>query len=136
MPQYSTFQPKPYRPRMSAYWYLDRWPYFKFMVRELSCVAVAYFAVVMLLQIHAINSGADAYARFQALMRCPVMLAANVVALALILFHAVTWFALVPRVFMRQMMGSEIPDVVAMIPNYGVWLVASAVVAAFALRLI
>ena len=136
MPQYSTFQPKPYRPRMSPYWYLDRWPYLKFMVREASCIFVAYFAVVMLLQIHAISAGPAAYVRFQAWMRCPLILDLNAIALVLIVFHAVTWFALVPRVFVRQMMGSAIPDVVAMLPNYGAWFVASAIVAAFILRFI
>jgi fumarate reductase subunit C len=136
MPQYSTFQPKPYRPRMSPYWYLDRWPYLRFMVRELSCVGVAYFGLVMLWQIHAISGGPAAYARFEAGMRCPLFLILNVIALVLIIFHAVTWFALVPRVFVRQMMGPSIPDAVAMLPNYGAWFVASAIVAAFALRLI
>jgi fumarate reductase subunit C len=135
MPQYSTFQPKPYRPRMSPYWYLERWPYLRFMVRELSCVCVAYFAIVMLLQIYAISHGPDAYAYFQAWMRLPVILILNAIALVLIVFHAITWFALVPRVFVRHVMGPEIPDAVAMIPNYGAWFVASAVVAAFILRL-
>lgn len=135
MPQYSTFQPKPYLPRMSPYWYLERWHYLRFMLRELSCVCVAYFAVVMLLQIYAISHGPVAYGHFQAWMRCPVILCLNAGALVLIVFHAVTWFALVPRVFVRHMMGSGIPDVVAMIPNYGAWFVASAVVAAFILRL-
>ncbi len=136
MPQYSTFQPKPYRPRMSPYWYFERWPYLKFMVRELSCVFVAYFAVVMLFQIHAISAGPGAYARFAACMRCPLILDLNAIALVFIVFHAVTWFALVPRVFVRDVMGPGIPDVVTMLPNFGAWFVASAIVAAFILRLI
>ena len=136
MPQYSTYQPKSYRPRMSPYWYLDRWHYLKFMVRETSCVFVAYFAVVMLFQIRAISHGPTAYADFQAWMRCPLFLILNAISLVLIVFHAVTWFALVPRVFVRQMMGSAIPDVVTAIPNYGIWFVASVIIAVFALRLI
>ncbi len=134
MPQYSTFQPKPYRPRMSAYWYLDRWPYLRFLIRETSSAFVAYFAVVMLAQIHAISNGPVAYARFQACMHQPLFLCVNALAFLFIVFHAVTWFALVPRVFVRQMMGPVIPDVVATLPNYGAWFVASAIIAAFALR--
>jgi fumarate reductase subunit C len=136
MPPYTTFEPKPYRPRMSPYWYFDRWHYLKFMVRELSCIFVAYFAVVMLLQIYAISSGPDAYACFQSWMRSPVILILNAAALLFIIFHAITWFALVPRVFVRHVTGTEIPNIVTMIPNYGVWLFASAVVAVFILRLI
>ena len=65
-----------------------------------------------------------------------MILVLNALALVFIVFHAVTWFALVPRVFVRQMIGTAIPDVVAAMPNYGAWFVASAIVAAFALRLI
>jgi fumarate reductase subunit C len=136
MPQYSTYQPKPYRPRMTPYWYFDRWPYLRFIVRELSCVFVAYFAMVMLLQIRAITHGDAAYAHFQALMANPLIMIANAAALVLIIFHAVTWFALVPRVFVRHLMGTTIPDLFAMVPNYGAWLVCSLIVALFALRVI
>jgi fumarate reductase subunit C len=106
------------------------------MVRELSCAFVAYFAVVMLMQIYAISRGADAYAGFEAWLRSPAVLITNGISLIMIAFHAITWFALVPRVFVHHMIGSEIPDVVAMIPNYGAWLVLSGVVAAFLLRLV
>jgi fumarate reductase subunit C len=136
MPQYSALQPKPYMPRMSPYWYLDRWPYLKFILRETSCVFVAYFGVIMLLQINAISRGPDAYARFQGLMRSAVVLDLNAIALVFIIFHAVTWFALVPRVFVRHMMGTAVPEQVAALPNYGAWFVASLVIALFALRLI
>jgi len=135
MPQYSTFQPKSYRPRMTPYWYLERWHYLRFMVRELSCVFVAYFAVVMLVQIWAISGGATRYAHFQTWMHNPGILILNAISFLVIAFHAVTWFALVPRVFVRQLMGSGIPDSAAMIPNYAAWFVASVIVAAFILRL-
>jgi fumarate reductase subunit C len=136
MPQYSAFKPQPYRPRMSPYWYFDRWPYLKFMVREASCLLVAWFGVVMLVQIYAIERGDGAYAHFQALMACPTVMVVNAVALVLIAFHAVTWFVLVPRVFVRHLMGPAIPDQITAAPNFGAWLVASAVVGAFLLGLI
>lgn len=119
---------------MSPYWYLDRWPYLKFMVREASSAFVAYFGVVILAQIYAIERGAGAYAHFQAWMSCPWIICLNAAALAFIAFHAITWFMLVPRVFVRQLMGnSSIPDPLTAAPNFGAWLVASAVVGAFLL---
>jgi fumarate reductase subunit C len=136
MPQYSAYQPKSYRPPMSPYWYLDRWPYLRFMLREASCIFVAYFAIVMLLQIRAIEHGAASYAHFQVWMSYPAVMILNAIALVLIIFHAVTWFALVPRVFVRHMGGTSIPDLFAAVPNYGAWFVASLIVALLALRLI
>jgi len=136
MPQYPKFQLKPYRPRMSAYWYFDRWPYLKFMLRESSSAFVAYFAIVTLLQIHAISAGPTAYAHFQACMRTPLMLIVNALALVLVCLHVVTWFALVPRVMARQVLGKPTPDIMVAAPNFGIWIVASVVVALFALRII
>lgn len=136
MPQYSQFQPKPYRPVMSPYWYFDRWPYLRFILRETSSVFVAYFAVVMLVQISALNNGPTAYRNFESWMASPAVFIVNVIALLFICFHAVTWFALVPRVMTRQVLRKSIPNLVSAIPNYGIWLAASVIVALFALRCI
>jgi fumarate reductase subunit C len=128
MPQYSTYQPKPYKPRMSAYWYLDQWHYLRYAMRESSSFFVAYFAVITLIGIAALDTGPTAYAHFQALMRSP--------ALAFILLHAVTWFLLVPRVALRQFLGKPTPDIIASAPNFMVWFGASVIVALFILRII
>ena len=120
---------------MSPFWYFDRWPYLQFVIRETSAAFVAYFVIVMLFQIHAIETGVGAYARFQACMACPMMMIINAAALGTIAFHAVTWFMLVPRVFVRHTMGNILPDFLIAAPNFGAWLVASAVIAAFALRI-
>lgn len=136
MPQYRQFQPKPYEPRMSPFWYFDRWPYLKFMLRETSSVFVAYFAVIMLVQIAAINGGPISYARFNAFMATPLMVCLNILAFLFVCLHAVTWFMLVPRVMMRQMLGRPTPDLMAAMPNFAIWLAASVFVAIFALRLI
>lgn len=136
MPQFNQFQPKPYRPLMSPYWYFDRWPYLKFLIRETSSVFVAYFAVVMLVQICAVSSGPSAYRHFEAWMAMPLFFVLNVVALLFVCFHAVTWFALVPRVMARQMLGRPLPEMMAAAPNYGAWVAASLIVLLFALRVI
>jgi fumarate reductase subunit C len=136
MPQYRQFQLKPYRPEMGAYWYFDRWPYLKFMLREASSIFVAWFAIVILLQLNAVISGPTAYANFQRWMATPVVFIVNVIAFVFICFHAVTWFMLVPRVMARQVLQRPAPDLISAAPNFGIWLVASVIVALFALRVI
>ena len=121
---------------MSAYWYFDRWPYLKFMLREASSLFVAWFAVVILLQLHALISGPTAYANFERWLATPVVFIVNVIAFVFICFHAVTWFMLVPRVMARQVLGKPTPDLMSAAPNFGIWLVASVIVALFALRVI
>jgi fumarate reductase subunit C len=136
MPQYRQFQPKPYQPQMSAYWYFDRWPYLRFVLREASSFFVAYFAGLILFQVAALSGGPSRYAKFEECMRSPLMIILNGLTLAFLLLHAVTWFNLVPRVMMRQVLGKSIPDPVAAAPNYLIWLGATAIIGLFILRII
>ena len=136
MPQYSQFQPKPYRPQMSAFWYFDRWPFLLFVLRELSSFFVAYFAVLILVQIYALSAGPTAYAGFQACLRNPLMIILNAVTLLFVLLHAVTWFNLVPRVMVREVTGRQLSDFLVASPNYFVFIGASAIVALFILRIL
>ncbi|MGH9629079.1 MAG: fumarate reductase subunit C, partial [Bryobacteraceae bacterium] len=71
------YVPKSYHPRLSTYWWLSRWPYLKFILRELSSVFVAWFVVVTLLQIRALIGGPEAYAEFQESLRSPLLLLLN-----------------------------------------------------------
>ncbi|HEX2279881.1 MAG TPA: hypothetical protein VHN13_22570, partial [Candidatus Tectomicrobia bacterium] len=89
---YHPYHPRWYRPRVSTYWWLWRWAYLKFILRELSSVFVAYFVVLMLLQLRALSQGPEAYAAFHAWLKTPRIIALNSVSLLFLLFHAVTWF--------------------------------------------
>jgi fumarate reductase subunit C len=136
MPQYNQYQPKAYKPRMSAYWWLDRWHYLRYALREASSFFVAYFAVIILVQIAALNAGPEHYAAFQQCLRSPLLIILNAIALVLISFHAVTWFNLVPRVMVRQIVGRPLPNAIASIPNFLIWFGATVIVGLFILRII
>ena len=133
MPQYPQYQVKAYKPRMSAYWYLDQLHYLRYALRESSSFFVAYFCAITLLQIATLKAGPTHYAHFQALMRNPVILVFNALALVFILLHAVTWFLLVPRVALRQVLNKPTPDMIASTPNFMVWFGATVIVALFIL---
>jgi fumarate reductase subunit C len=133
MPQYTTYEPKPYRPRMSAYWYLDQWHYLRYALRESSSFFVAYFCMITLVQIATLEAGPTHYAHFQALMRCPAIMVLNALALVFIMMHAVTWFLLVPRVALRQILNKPSPNLIASAPNFMVWFGATLIVALFIL---
>jgi fumarate reductase subunit C len=136
MPQYRQFQPKALWPEITPYWYFDRWPYLKFLLRESSSIFVGWFAIVILIQLDSLISGPAAYTNFERWMATPVVFIVNVVSFVFICFHAITWFMLVPRVMARQVLGRPTPDLMSAAPNFGIWLVASVVVALFALRVI
>ena len=133
-PAYNPYYPRWYRPRMSTYWWMWRWPYLKFILRELSSVFVAFFVVTNLLLIRALVRGPEAYAAFQERLRTPSFIALNAISLLFVLFHAVTWFNLAPRAMVIRVRGKRVPDLLIALPNYVLWLAVSAVVAWFILR--
>ena len=128
-PVYTEHHPRWYRRRVSTYWWTRQWSYFKFTLRELTSLSVAYFVVIMLLQLGTLNRGPDAYARFQEWLKTPVAIVLNVVALFFVLFHTITWFNLAPKALVIRVRGRRLPDLLIAAPNYVTWLVISAAVA-------
>ena len=123
-----------YRERVSTYWWLDRWPYLRFILRELSSVFVAWFVVITLLQVKALRNGPTAYKEFQEWLRSPILVAANVVSLLFVIFHAATWFNLTPKAMPLRVGGKRVHSLLIVGPSYLVWLVLSAAVAWILLR--
>ena len=128
------FAPRPYRARMSTYWWLQRWRHLKFMLRELSSVAVGYFIVITLLQIRALAEGPEAYAAFQDWLQAPLLLGLHAAAFLFVVFHTITWFNVTPRAIVLRVGGKRLPDLAVIAPNYVAWVVISGLVAWFILR--
>jgi len=128
------YLPKSYHTRVSTYWWLTRWAYLKFILREGSAVFVAWAVIVTLLQIHALARGPAEYAEFQNWLRSPLVLVVNAVSLLFIIFHAVTWFNLAPKAMAIRLGGKRLPNLAIAGPNYIAWAVISAAVAWILLR--
>jgi fumarate reductase subunit C len=128
MIQPTEYVPRAYHPRLSTYWWLARWAYLKFILRELSSVFVAWGVVFTLLQIYALRQGPETYAEFQRWAGTPLVLIGNIISFGFVLFHAVTWFNLAPRAMAVRIRGKRLPDLAIAGPNYAAWIVASAVV--------
>jgi fumarate reductase subunit C len=128
------YLPKSYRTRVSTYWWLTRWPYMKFILREMSSVFVAWTVVVTLLGIRALTRGLEDYLEFQQWLRSPLLLAVNAISFCFVVFHAVTWFNLAPKATVVRVRGKRLPGVAIAAPNYAMWVVISAAVAWILLR--
>jgi len=80
-----------YRQPVSRYWWAKRRSYLLFMLREISCVFVAWSVVYLLLLVHAISAGSDSYTRFLDWSANPLVVSVNAVAFIFLLLHTVTW---------------------------------------------
>jgi fumarate reductase subunit C len=133
-PAHTEFHPRWYRPPVSTYWWIGSWRYLLFILRELTSVAVAWSVVLTLLLLRSLLSGPEAFARFTDRMQSPGMIVLNVVALCFLLLHTITWFNLAPRAMPVRVGGKRVPEFLVAAPNYGLWMVASAVIAWLVLR--
>ena len=98
-----------YRPRVSTWWWTRKRTYFVFVMRELSSIFVAWFVVYLLLFVYALGRGEAAYQRFLDWAGSPWVIALNVVALAFVLLHTVTWFSLTPQAMDVRIDGRKVP---------------------------
>jgi fumarate reductase subunit C len=128
-PSYTEYHPRWYRTRTSTWWWLGRWSYVAFILRESSSVFVAWFIVFLLLLIGALGRGEEDYARFLDWSRNPVVLGLNVLSLFFLVFHAVTWFNLAPQAMAVRLRGRRVPGAWIAAANFLAWALVSALAA-------
>jgi fumarate reductase subunit C len=108
-----------YRRPVSTWWWTRKRTYFVFVMRELSSIFVAWFVAYLLLLVYAVGRGEAAYQRFLDWAASPWVIALNVVALAFVLLHTVTWFSLTPQAMAVRMMGRRVPAWQIVAGQYG-----------------
>ena len=128
-PHYTKHHPKWHRTRVPIFWWVHQWIHLKFILRELTSVPVALYALVLLFQIRALAQGPEAYANFLAWLKTPVAIICHAVAFLFLIFHSVTWFNLAPRALVVRLGKKRIPDAVIAASNYLAWVILSAALA-------
>jgi fumarate reductase subunit C len=114
---------------MSTYWWLQRWSYLAFILRELSSVCIAWFVVYLLLLVRAVSQGDRGYQQFLNWSGSPFVLLLNLVSLLFVVFHAITWFNLAPQAMAVRLRGKRVPGTWIAASNYLAWALLSALVA-------
>ena len=99
-----------YRPRVSTWWWTRKRTYFVFVMRELSSIFVAWFVVFLLLFVFAVGRSEAAYHRFLDWASSPWVVVLNVITLAFVLLHTVTWFAVTPQAMAVRVMDRTVPS--------------------------
>jgi fumarate reductase subunit C len=118
-----------YRPRISTWWWTRKRSYFVFVLRELSSIFVAWFVVFLVLFVYALSQGEAAYRRFVDWAGAPWLIALNLLGLAFVLLHTVTWFNLTPQAMDVRLEGHKVPAFHIIAGQYTGLVVVSAFVA-------
>jgi len=130
-PAYTLYRPKWYRTRVSTYWWAKQWGSFKFILRELSSIAVGYVVLLLLLLIWTLIQGPEAYAELQSWLKSPFIILLSLIAFLFVLYHSITWFNLAPKAMPVRLNGKRLPDWMVAAPNYAAWLAISAAIVWF-----
>ena len=125
----SPLEARYYQRRVPLMWWTRKRAYLMFMLRELSSVFVALFVVEILFLVGAVAAGPSAYQRFLDTMANPAMIVLNVIALAFVLLHAVTFANLTPRAMVVRVRGRKVPARAVLAGVYLGWLVVTAFLA-------
>ena len=87
---------RPYVRPMAGWWRRD--PFFvRYMVREVTAVIVALYAVVLLFGIWRLSQGEVAWNGWLEAMRSPWSVAAHLVMLVAMAYHTYSWFEIMPK---------------------------------------
>ncbi|MHC9295021.1 fumarate reductase subunit C [Mycobacterium sp. LTG2003] len=116
-----------YRAPMPMLWWVKRRSYLVFMLRELSSVFVAWSVVYLAVGVWAVGGGN--YQQFLDFSANPVIVVLNVVTLAFLLLHTITWLGLAPHAIVIHLRGRRVPERAVLAGHYVAWLVVSAIIA-------
>ena len=113
-------------------WYLKHPRYMRYMSREVTCIFIGAFALLMLCTLERLSRGPEAFASFMAALKGPWSFLGLALILAFAVHNATNWFNVTPKAMPVQI-GEEFLDGKYIVgAHYAVWAVASLVVLFFA----
>ena len=97
--------PRTYSRDMDGWW--RRGPFMGYLARELTCLAVGAYGLLLLTGLLRLADGEAAFGRWLALMRSTPALVLQAVLLAGLAWHAITWFLILPRTIPPVIVGGR-----------------------------
>jgi fumarate reductase subunit C len=98
------------------------------MIRELTSVFIAIFLVELLVLVHKVGQGPEAYADMVARLQSPGWIVFHVVALAFALYHTITWFKLTGVVQVVRVGDHKVPPSLVVAGTFVAWGVVSLII--------
>lgn len=117
----------PYVPKQPANWWVKN-PYYRFyMLREGTAIPLFLYALLLLYGVYALTQGESAFNQWVAMLRSPGMIVFQLIAFIAAVFHAFTWFELVPKILVLRFGDFRVPDFLVKASHWGASLFCSAI---------
>lgn len=119
---------KPYVREMKRTWWKDH-PFYRFyMVREATVLPLILFTLFLTVGLGALVKGPEAWNSWLAFMANPLVVAINIVALAGSLFHAQTFFSMMPQVVPIRIKGKLLDKKIIVLTQWAAVAIISLIV--------
>lgn len=123
--RYERYRPEMYPQQMSIFWWASKKPYVLFIIRELTSIFVAAYAVLLIIQLRALSQGPEAYEGVMAWFESPGSIALHAVILLFVVYHSITWFMLAPTATVIKIGKKRIPGAIIIAGNLLGWIALS-----------
>lgn len=91
---------------MQGWWRRD--PFFvKYMIREVTALAVLVYAIVLMVGVVRLSQGAEAFNGWLAALKTPGSILLHLVLLASMIVHAKSWFDIMPKTMPLMFVGGH-----------------------------
>ena len=130
---YKRFRPARYKPQMALSWWWQKPTYLLYILRELTSVFVATYAVILLLTLRALGAGGEAWSDWLTTLQSPGMIALHLVILLFAVYHSLTWFSLAPTALVLRIKDYTVPAKALVVAHVVIWLLCSIAIAAIVL---
>ena len=124
-PIYYKGHPRMFVKDKPIFWWAKKWVHARFILRELTSVPVAFYAVILILQIRAMGLVPEAYTNFTDWLKTPLSLTLHVVSFFFVIYHSITWFNLAPKAIVIRIDKIRIPGLLIVGLNLAAWVVFS-----------
>lgn len=109
-------------------WFFRHPRYLRYMARELTCIFIGAYTLLLVVGLKRLAEGPDAYAAFLDALGSPVGIAFHLLTLGFSVYHSVTWFNLTPKALPVQIGDRFLPDGLIAGAHYAGWALVSLVV--------
>jgi len=116
---------KPYVRGETWRWIFRHPRYLRYMARELSCLFIGGYTLLLVAGLKSLSEGRAAYEAFIEGLRSPESIVFHLAALGFAMYHSATWFNLTPKALPVQVGEAFVPDGVISGAHYAVWAVLS-----------
>lgn len=106
-------------------WYFKQPRYLRYMSREVTCIFIGAFALLLLCALGRLSEGQASYESFLAALQGPWSIFGLLVVLLFAVHNATSWFNVTPKAMPVQIGEDFLPGKYIVAAHYAVWIVVS-----------